>query len=271
MRNIVFLSLLLLPLAACAQIQQGYVRTAGTAKQKGKPLADVTIRERGSSTSVLSNKSGQFVIALSGVKSEGDGFRISSVRKNGYELLDKDALNNDFIYSKSVSVEIVLISTEDLIKTRQQIEEQARKNASKRYESELKELQEQLDRQKITAHEYADKIQELERKMDSFEGLIGAMADYYARTDYDKLDSLNAAINECIVNGELEKANSLIDTKGDVRKRAQENMEKGRHLQEAESQLESLRQRVNEHGEVLEDEKKRIEDWKKQKKQTKKQ
>ena len=236
------LFLLTLIITSFAQTQQGYVRTAGTAKQKGKPLPDVVIQTSGSSSSVKSNKSGQFTMALSSVKDEGDGFRITSVRKSGYELLDKDALNGDFIYSKSVHIEIVLISTSELIKTRQQIEERARKNATKRYEGKLKELQKQLDKQKITAQEYADQINQLEKQMESFESLIAAMADHYARTDYDKLDSLNKAINECIANGELEKADSLIDTKGDVRKRALENIKKGQHLHEAEVQLNSASQ-----------------------------
>lgn len=243
MKNIIIL-LLFLPIASFAQIQHGYVRTAGTAKQKGKPLEDVVIRISGSSSSVQSNQNGQFTMIISGVKNEGDGFRITSVRKNGYELLDKDALKDDFIYSKSVPVEIVLISTAELIETRQQIEERARKNANKRYETELKELRKQLDKQKITAQEYTDKIQQLEQQMESFEGLIAAMADRYARTDYDKLDSLNAVINEYIVNGELEKADSLIDTKGDVIQRALDNIEKGCHLRDADAQLNKAKQRV---------------------------
>lgn len=269
MRTIFFLLLLLLSFAASAQIQNGYVRTAGTAKHKGVPLADVVIRISGSSSSVQSNKSGLFIMAISGVKNEGDGFHITSVRKSGYELLDKDALKSAFIYSKSVPIEIVLISTAELIKTRQQIEEQARKNATKRYDSRIKELKKQLDRQKITAQEYAEKIHLLEKQMESFEGLIAAMADHYARTDYDKLDSLNASINECIANGDLEKADSLIDTKGDVKKRAIENIEKGYRLHDAETQLDSLKQRVNKNGEALEQDRKRLDMWKKQEQQIK--
>ena len=38
------------------------------------------------------------------------------------------------------------------------------------------------------------------------------MADRYARTDYDQLDSIDVEINICIENGELEKADSLIHT-----------------------------------------------------------
>jgi len=38
------------------------------------------------------------------------------------------------------------------------------------------------------------------------------MAERYARTDYDHLDSLDRVINICIENGELDKADSLIHT-----------------------------------------------------------
>lgn len=269
MRVVTFLSLLFLPFVAFAQTQQGYVRTAGTAKQKGRPLQNVVIRTSGSSTSVLSDKSGQFTMAIVGVKNEGDGFRISSVRKSGYELLDKDALTSAFVYSKSVPVEIVLISTAELIKTRQQIEERARKNANKRYENKLKELQKLLVKQKITAQEYAEKIRQLEQQMESFESLIGAMAEHYARTDYDKLDSLNAAINQCIAEGRLEEADSLINTKGDVVARAQENIRKGQQLTEAEAQLEEAKHKVQENSEALEEEEKRIRIWQRQRKNEK--
>ena len=38
------------------------------------------------------------------------------------------------------------------------------------------------------------------------------MAERYARTDYDHLDSLDREINICIENGEFDKADSLIHT-----------------------------------------------------------
>lgn len=76
--------------------------------------------------------------------------------------------------------------------------------------------------------------------MQKFEVLIAAMSDHYARTDYNKLDSLNAVINECIINGELETADSLINTKGDVKKRANDNIVKGKRLKLAELFLDSL-------------------------------
>ena len=249
--------------SAVAQTQQGFVRTAGTAKKKGLPISSVTIRPSGSAP-VLSDSKGLFTLALNNVRAEGDAFSIASVRKNGFELLDKDALKHKFTYSKNVPIEIVLISTDELIKTRQEIEERARKNAVSNYNKKIADLKAKLQMQQITSEEYSKKIKEMETQMESFESLVTVMADHYARTDYDKLDSLNAAINECIANGELTKADSLINTKGDVRQRAFDNIQKGQAIRAAEAQLDSVRSVINSNKEALEQEKRRIDLWKKQ-------
>lgn len=249
---------ILLPLTIIAQTQLGYVRTAGSAKEKGEPLPGVTIRVEGISA-VVSDESGAFTMALSNVKSEGDGFWITSVRLPGYELVDKDALSSPFVFSTSVPIEIVMISSLQLLKTRQEIEERARINATKRYEKQIKNLKKQLAKHKITTSEYIDKINKLERQMESFESLISAMADYYARTDYDRLDSLNAEINRCIANGELERADSLIDSKGDVIKRAHENIKKGQRINEAEKDIQKLKQKFSVTNKIQRKEKKSIE------------
>lgn len=262
------LMILMFAATSSAQTQQGFVRTAGTASKKGAPLSNVSIRSAGGS-SVLSDGQGAFSIIVSGVGREGELFKITSVRKNGYELLDKDGLKNSFVYSTKVPIEIVMISTKELQNIKQDIEEQARRNAEKSYEKKLKALKQDLESQKVTLREYNAKINELEQQMESFESLIDAMAEHYARTDYDKLDSLNAAINQCIAEGRLEEADSLINTKGDVVVRAHENMRKGQQLTEAEAQLNEAKHRVQENNDALEEEGNRIRIWQRQRKQIK--
>ena len=55
-------------------------------------------------------------------------------------------------------------------------------------------------------------LRDLQDKYDKYLALIDGMADRYARTDYDHLDSIDREINICIEEGELEKADSLIHT-----------------------------------------------------------
>ena len=228
-----------LGLSIYAQTQEGVVRTSGTAKKKGDVLQGVILRPIGGND-VMSQVDGRFSMILQQHLSEGESFQLAKVYKNGYEPIDKNLLNRQFVYSKSAPIEIVLISTKQLIKTKANIETKARKNAEKRCRKQMSDLKKHLDAQQISTSYYQKKTQKLEEQMKTFEVLIAAMADHYARTDYNKLDSLNAAINECIVNGELEKADSLINTKGDVKIRANENIIKGKRLHEAENLLDSV-------------------------------
>ncbi len=64
----------------------------------------------------------------------------------------------------------------------------------------------------MTAERYRKELNDLEEKYENYLSLIGDLADRYARTDYDELDSIDVEINICIENGELEKADSLIHT-----------------------------------------------------------
>lgn len=243
MKRYLTLLLMFVPCIMYAQVQYGYVRTAGTEKEKGQPLKDVSIRAEGVS-SVISDEEGNFAIALPYVGSEGDPFRIISVRKKDFELLDQDALNAQFVYSTSVPIEIVMISSEQLLAIKQEIEDTARKNATEKYERILQDLSEQLENQQITAQQYNTKISQLKEQQELFEKLILTMADYYARTDYDKLDPLNAEINRCIAAGELERADSLINTKGDVVIRAWDNINRGQDIHNIEQQLDKVKQNL---------------------------
>ncbi len=229
-----------LGLPVFAQSQEGYVRT-----EKGTALSGVTLRPVGNRNTVTSDQKGHFVMELGGNFKEGDNFRFSYVHKKGYEPLDKGLLNRQFVVSSSVPVEIVLISSEHLIKTKESVKRKAKKNAEKEYKKKLKDLRKQLDNQKITINDYNTEKRRLDWQMESFETLIAAMAEHYARTDYEHLDSLNAAINDCIIKGELVKADSLINSKGDVKHRAYENIKKGERLHDAEVFLDSISSVIN--------------------------
>lgn len=228
-----------LSLSTYAQTQEGIVRTSGSVKKKGTELQGVIIRPVGGND-VMSQADGSFSMVLQQHLPEGNSFQLAKVYKKGYEPIDKNILSRQFVYSKSAPIEIVLISTKQLTKTKADIETKARNNAEKRCRKQMSDLKKRFDAQQISNIDYQKKKQELEKQLKTFEVLIAAMADHYARTDYNKLDSLNATINECIVNGELEKADSLINTKGDVKKRANENIIKGKRLHEAENLLDSV-------------------------------
>ncbi len=194
-----------------SQAQQGYVKTQGRPNKPGVPLSGVSIRMRGMFNQVLSQQNGRFSILMPN-KKNGDVIILQSVRKNGYELKDYDMIGRSLTFSTSVPIEIVMINTEELNRNRQRIEKKAYEVAEKNFQTKLHELKKQVEEQRITAEQYNQQYNDLQNKYEKYQALIGEMADRYARTDYDHLDSIDYVINMCIENGELEKADSLIHT-----------------------------------------------------------
>ncbi|MBR1546015.1 MAG: hypothetical protein IJ633_04355 [Prevotella sp.] len=209
-----FYSLLILSIASTglyAQSQPGYVKTLGRPDKKGVPLSNVTIRMRGVVNAVLTGADGRFSVQMPGKKS-GDAIVLQSIRKSGYELVDPSLVGRQQVFSPSVPIVIVMVNTAELAANKQRIERIAYQRAEKNYQTRLKELEKQVKEQQLTEEQYRQELQDLQDKYEKYQSLIDGMADRYARTDYDHLDSIDREINICIENGELEKADSLIHT-----------------------------------------------------------
>ena len=203
LRQISFIVLFLTTLSLQAQTQQGYVKTLGRPNKPGVPLSNVTIRFRGLVNQVLTGKDGKFDVILQG-KKEGDAIILQSVRKNGYELKDRELVGRSLVYSSRVPLEIVMVNSAELEADKQRIEKKAYQVADKNYQTKLKQLDQQVKEQEITKEQYQKELQDLEEKYEKYQSLISDLADRYARTDYDHLDSIDREINICIEYGELE-------------------------------------------------------------------
>lgn len=201
--------MLALPLSA--QVQQGYVKTLGRPGAPGKPLQGVTVRVRGVMNALVSDANGSFKIQATG-KKDGDAIIINSVRKNGYELKDKGIVGRSLVFSSRVPIQLVMVSSAQLAADKKRIEDKAYKVAETNYKKKLAALDKQKKQNELSAKDYEAQLQELEARYENYMALVGDMAERYALTDYDNLDSIDAQINICIENGELDKADSLIHT-----------------------------------------------------------
>ena len=196
---------------AQSQVQLGYVKTIGRPGKPGKPLANATVRLRGGVNTVLSGKDGSFSVTMPN-KKDGDVIALTSVQKKGYVLTEQDLIGRPMSFSSRVPIQITMVSIKQLEADRQRIEKNAYKVAERNYKKKLDECQKQLKKNKITEEKYRQELNELQNRYNDYVSLISDMADRYARTDYDQLDSLDRVINICIENGELNKADSLIHT-----------------------------------------------------------
>lgn len=194
-----------------AQTQHGYVKTIGRPGKPGVPLQNVTIQMAGAVNAVSSSSTGEFHLVVHN-KKDGDVIKLLWVRKNGYELRDKELIGRPLAYSSQVPIYITMVDVKQLAADKKRIEDNARSVADKNYQTKLAALRKQSKEHKLSAEKYRQEMENLQGSYEKYLSLIGDMAERYARTDYDQLDSIDAEINICIENGELEKADSLIHT-----------------------------------------------------------
>ena len=218
------ISVLLFALPLSAQVQQGYVKTLGRPGVPGKPLQGVTIRVRGVMNALVSDANGSFKIQATG-KKDGDALIINSINKNGYELKDKEIVGRSLVFSSRVPIQLVMVSSSQLAADKKRIEDNAYKVAENNYKKKVAELEKQKKQKELSAKDYETQLQELEARYENYMALVGDMAERYALTDYDELDSIDIQINECIENGELDKADSLIHSVFDPTTVLQRNQE----------------------------------------------
>lgn len=212
---------LCITMGATAQKQEGIVRTV---ERPGKPstgLQGVTINVLEYPNAIVSQKGGKFSFTIPG-KHQGESYTISRVQKKGYTLVDKQVKGRRYAYSSSVPLEIVMIPDQQLENEKKRIEDIGYNRAQKDYSQKLAVIEKQLNEKTISEREYREKYEELNKNYNNYIQRIDEMAERYATTDYKGMSELNRQIQECIENADLERADSLINSKGDFEKREQE-------------------------------------------------
>ena len=227
-----------------AQKQEGIVRTL---ERPGKPsvgVQGVTINVLEYPNAIVSNKGGKFSFSIPG-KHQGESFTLSRVQKKGYTLVDNQLKGRRMAYSFTVPVEIVIVPDQQLENDKKRIEDKAYDRARRDYEQRLSALEKQLTEKSISEREYREKYEELNDNYNNYIKLIDKMAEKYAMTDYKGLTPLNQEIQACIENAELERANEIINTKGDFDQREQELNNKRAVKEKSEQLAQQLEKDIN--------------------------
>ena len=209
---------LLLPFSVFAQTQKGYVKTKGRLSSNGAVVAGsrlsgvaVTLKGR---NAVLSGAGGTFVLAI-----PGSSYYLQNVQKQGYVLADADVLSRQYVQSENPLV-LVLEESGRLADDRLQAERKIRRTLERRLQQREDELETLKEEHRITEEAYRQQLQQLYAQQKNNERLISEMAERYAKIDFDQVDEFNRRISDCILNGRLTEADSLLKTKGDINSRA---------------------------------------------------
>ena len=200
-----------------AQTQGGIVKTRGRLNADGSvtagvPLSDVYVSVRGAQT-VTSNKKGQFSVSL-----KTRDFYLKEVSKEGYTMCDADALSRPYAYSEK-PLYIVMETPSQQLEDKLTAERKLRKTLQKQLQRREEEIDSLKASQQITDEEYRKTLQKIYSDQEENEQLISEMSERYAKIDYDQLDEFNQRISNCILEGRLTEADSLIRAKGNMQTR----------------------------------------------------
>lgn len=225
MRGIFFLiAIVALPFVTAAQTrrQQAIVKTHGRLQDDGSVVAGSRIPEAlivlKDGAKIFSDSAGELSFSVSA----SAGYSLTKVSKAGYILSDWDIISRPQKYS-ATPLDILLESIEEQNAYRRIIERKVRKN----YNAQLNALQERIDSLETLAdadrREIAKLQADLDKSYDAAEQYVDEMTNRYLNIDFDRAGEFDRKISACILNGELEKADSMLATRGDIVERVRQN------------------------------------------------
>ena len=194
--------------------QEGLVKTRGRLDNDGNVIHGVVISDASiilkGGNSTLSDKKGEFSILL-----PSDNFYLQNVQKEGYVVVDQDVLSKQYSYSRNplvLTMETPTQQLKDKIETTKIIRESLK--------MQLQEKQDEIERlkneMKISEEEYLQSFQKLLDEQTENEKLISEMAERYSKIDFDQLDDFYRTVSRYILNGELTKADSMLNSRGNI-------------------------------------------------------
>ena len=200
--------------SAFAQVTQpGFVKEYNERMQK-TPLGEVEIVISNASTTA-SEKDGHFMLQFRTLK-PGDKVNVRRIEKLGYEIFNKEALEQWFI-SRDKQPFIVIMCKSDRFK---RIRDTYSRVSSDSYEKQLKKEEARLQAErkagKLKEAEYEAALKKLNDEYDQQLENLDNYVDRFARIDLSELSTVEAEIIELVQNGHIEEA---------IRKYEQQNLE----------------------------------------------
>lgn len=244
-KRVVLLAVCLMAIVSvAAQTQTGYVKTKGRLARNGsviagKRLSGASVQVKGQTSaqrSVVSNTNGDFSFPV-----PSQEFYLQSVKKSGYVLNDPEQLKKQYAYSKNPLV-VVLVTPSEQLDEQLSAERKARRALTRELQRKEDELEMLKEENKISLEQYRVQLQELYQKQEDNEKLIKDMAERYSKIDYDALDDFGREFSTYFLNGDFDKADSLVNTKGDINvavaklKQLRDELEKKKRLEQYESE-----------------------------------
>lgn len=217
MKRLLWISIsLLFAFCAVAQTQQGYVKTKGRLVNgqvvSGQRIVGATVQVKGRNA-VVSQQGGTFSFPIPTGK-----FSIQNVKKQGYILSDPDVLSKQYSYSANPLI-FVMETPSQQMEDKLAAERKLRRTLSRQLQQREDEIEKLKEQNELTEEQYHKALQDLYAEQEKSLNLVSQMAERYSKVDFDQLDEFNRRISDCIIEGRLTEADSLIKSKGDLKDR----------------------------------------------------
>jgi len=195
-------------------MQKGYVKTKGRLGNNGTVIAGrrlqgATVLVKGGNA-VVSGNNGEFLLTI-----PTSSYFLQNVQKQGYVLMDPEVLSKQYAWSKNPLI-LVLENPSQQADDKLTTERRIRKTLQRQLQEKEHEIESLKEQQKLSEEEYRKQLQDIHAQQNNNEQLISEMADRYSKMDFDEIDEFNRRINDCIINGRLIEADSLLRTKGNI-------------------------------------------------------
>ena len=201
-------------LMVCTHVGLAQTQQKGVVKEYNErlgktPLGDVEIVISNAS-STASGQDGNFLLQFRTLK-PGDKVNVRRIEKLGYEIFNKEALQQWFIARDGTPFTIVMCKSEKFKKIRDNYS----RVSSESYERQMKKEEARLAAEhkagKLKEEEYKAALQKLnndyDRQLDNLDNYV----DRFARIDLSELSSVEAEIISLVQKGEIDRAIQLYE------------------------------------------------------------
>ena len=245
MKRILLLVFLVISVFCYADsVQQGCVKTRGRmingkhVPGQGLPGSIVSIKDR---TAIgVKNNNGTFSFPVT-----DNQFRVDSVKKKDYVLLDADAASKTYTHTAD-TLFFVMETPEQLWEDRYSAERRFRDELSIKLKAREREVDSLLKVNAISQEEYRQSIQKIHDEYDSNDKLVRDMAERYSKLDYDQMDEFYRQVSYYIEQCEFVKADSLLKTRGNLQAQIEAALHTGQLIDQKKAEL-SKAESVHQH------------------------
>ena len=234
-KNILIALLVLSSICLADSVQQGCVKTRGRmingkhVPGEGLPGSIVSIKDR---TAIgVKNSNGTFSFPVT-----DNQFRVDSVKKKDYVLLDADAASKTYTHTAD-TLFFVMETPEQILQDKLSTERRLRRSLQTKLQARENELDSLIAIQKISQEEYQQSLQKLYAEQSENDKLISDMAERYSTLDYDQMDEFYRQVSYYIEQCEFVKADSLLKTRGNIHVQLESAKQQGQAIQQDEEKL----------------------------------